>query len=62
MKFFVNVAIDGRAEVEVEAENFQEARDKARDAVWDIDAGDINIIGCDPVYAEDENGNQEDAL
>ena len=60
MKYIVSMAIDGRVDVEVEADSFQDARDKARKEVWDVDCGEINIIGCDAVNAEDENGKFED--
>lgn len=60
MKYFVSMAIDGRVDVEVEADSFQEARDKARQKVWDVDSGEIDIIGCDPVNAQAENGEFED--
>jgi hypothetical protein len=56
MKYIVSVAINGRVDVEVEANSFQEAKDKARIEVYEIDSGEIDIIGCDAVNAEDENG------
>lgn len=56
MKYIVSVAIDGRIDVEVEADSFEQAEYKAI-----LEAGDTNwnmmeLVSCRSVNAEDENG------
>lgn len=57
MKYFVSMAIDGRVDVEVEANSFKEAKDKVYIGMCGIDTGDIDIIGYHPVNAQAENGD-----
>jgi hypothetical protein len=54
MKYNVSLAIDGRIDVQVEADNFEEARSKA--SLDGVDLNDMDIINCSAVNAEDENG------
>lgn len=56
MKYTVSVAIDGRIDVEVEANNFEEAKELAKYAIEDCDLDTMEFVGCKPVNAEDENG------
>lgn len=59
MKYVVHMAVDGRIDLEVEAENPEAAYDEARFAFWDADLTDLNnleIIDAKPVHCEDETG------
>jgi len=56
MKYNVSVAIDGRIDVEVEARNFEEAREKARYKVGDCNWNMMELVNVNPVNAEDEKG------
>lgn len=56
MKYIVSIAVDGRIDVEVEADSFEDAKTKACDAVCDLDFGKLECIGWNAVNAEDENG------
>lgn len=60
MKYIVSVAIDGRIDVEVEADSFEEARKEAEWAVGNCDWNTMECISCDAVNAEDENGTFKD--
>lgn len=57
MKYTVSIAIDGRVDVEVEANNFEEAKTKACAEIPDIDFGKLECVSWAAVNAEDENGN-----
>ena len=56
MKYTVSIAVDGRVDVEVEAESFDEAKSKACVAVCDLDFGNLECIDWNAVNAEDETG------
>ena len=56
MKYFVTLAVDGRIEVEVDAENFNDAKEKAYSKVRDIDLGSLRDTDWTAVNAENENG------
>lgn len=56
MKYIVSVAIDARIDVTVEANNFDEAREKAQFEAMDENFNNMEYIGLTPVNAEDENG------
>ena len=60
MKYFVSVAIDGRIDVEVDANSFEEAKSKAILQAGDIDWNRMELVSCNPVNAEDENGKFKD--
>lgn len=56
MKYFVSVAIDGRIDVEVEADSLEDAKHKATLEVGNTDWNRMELVSCNPVNAEDENG------
>ena len=56
MKYTVSVAIDGRIDVEVEANSFEEARQLAVYEVGNTDWNKMEFVNCAAVNAEDENG------
>ena len=56
MKYIVSVAIDGRIDVEVEANSFEEAEHEAVLQAGDSDWNQMELVNCTPVNAEDENG------
>ena len=56
MKYIVSVAVNGRVDVEVDAENFEEAKEKACQEVCDIDFNRLEFIEWEAVNAENENG------
>lgn len=60
MKYIVSIAIDGRIDVEVNANSFQEAKYKACAEVCELDLGRLECIDWHAVNAEDENGHFED--
>ena len=55
MKYTVSIAVDGRVDVEIEANSFEEAKEKA--TYCDFDLEKLECVGRTPVNAEDENGN-----
>lgn len=57
MKYTVSIAIDGRIDVQVEADSFEEAELVALGEVCYCDISTMEFINTDAVYAEDENGN-----
>lgn len=60
MKYTVSMAVDGRVDVEVEAENPDEAREKAIEKFQtsDIDFNkDMEIVDTNPVNCSDEDYN-----
>lgn len=60
MKYVVGIAVDGRIYIEVEANDFADAREKANDIFMDLDLGQLECIEWHNVNAEDENGNMID--
>lgn len=60
MKYFVSFAVDGRAHVTVDANNPEEAKEKASQELCDIDFGELECIDWNAVNAEDEHGNLTD--
>ena len=60
MKYYVGIAVDGRVYVEVEAENFEEARDKANDVMCEVNLGQLECINWNVINAEDEKGKFKD--
>jgi hypothetical protein len=64
MKYYVSMKVDGRMTVEVDADNAQEAFDKAI-AEWETGDFDFNknmeIVDSYPVNCEDEDGNLTDS-
>ena len=57
MKYYVTMAIDGRFTCEVDANSFEEAREKAREEYYDADLGVLESIDATVINAEDEKGN-----
>lgn len=57
MQYTVSIAVNGRTDVIVEAENFEEAKKKACEEVCDIDFGALECIEWQAINAEDEKGN-----
>ena len=56
MKYVVGIAVDGRVYIEVEANNFNEATEKAIDIFEEMDFGQLENIEAEVINAEDENG------
>lgn len=56
-KYIVSMAVDGRIDVEVEAENTKEAFRAAEVAFMDADMKDLDVIDSKPVNVSDEDGN-----
>lgn len=56
MKYIVSIAIDGRIDVEVDADNFAEAKSKAQFEVGNCDWNMMELVSCNAVNAEDEAG------
>lgn len=57
-KYTVSLALDCRVDVEVEADSFDEAFEKAKSRTYDWNK--VEVVGDKPVNATDENGNMED--
>ena len=55
MKYIVSIAVDGRIDVEVEADSFEDAKAKACAEVCDLNFGNLECIEWNAVNAEDEN-------
>lgn len=60
MKYYVGIAVDGRVYIEVEANDLNEAREKANDIMMDTDLGQLECIDWNVINAEDEKGNLHD--
>ena len=56
MKYIVSVAIDGRIDVEVEADSFEKAEYLAILELGNANWSTMELVGCKSVNAEDENG------
>lgn len=57
MKYYVKYSLRARYIAEVEADNLEEAMEKAEMKCWDADFGDAEDIEGDAIIVEDENGN-----
>lgn len=57
MKFTVSIAVDGRIDIEVDANNKDEAREKALDAFGNADLSKMVIVGTSAVNCSDDDGN-----
>lgn len=57
-KYTVTLKLDCRVDVEVEADSFDEAFEKAKSKTYDWNK--VEVVGFDPVNATDANGNMED--
>lgn len=59
-KYTISVKLEYRAYVDVEATSFDEAFEKARDAVNDISFDDYEFVEEEPVHAERDDGKEAD--
>lgn len=57
-KYTVSLKLGCRVDVEVEADSFAEAFEKAKSKTYDWNK--IEVVGDIPVYATDANENMED--
>ena len=57
MKYYVTYKIEARYVAEVDADDVDEARDKAIDKYMNTDFGEACDIEAEPIIVEDENGN-----
>jgi len=57
MKYIVSIAVDGCINIEVDADNTDEARDKALDAFATADLSKMMIVGRNAIDCQDEDGN-----
>lgn len=57
VKYYVRFKIDARYTVEIEADNLEEAREKANDEYIDADFGEAEDINGEAISVEDEDGN-----
>ena len=57
MKHYVSFTVEARYIAEVEADNLEEARNKASEKFSDADFGVAKDIDGEDVIVEDENGN-----
>ncbi len=60
MEYNVSIAIDGRINIKVNADNPNEAKENALQAFGSANIGDVECIGFHAVNAEDSNGNLTD--
>lgn len=56
-RYIVSMAVDGRIDVEVDAESVTEAFEAAKDAFMDADLKDMEVVDSHPVNCSDEEGN-----
>lgn len=57
MKYYVTHRVEARYIVGVEADNIEEAKEKASSEFSDADFGVAEDIDGEPIIIEDENGN-----
>ncbi len=57
MKYTVSISVDGRIDIEVDADSTEEARAKALEAFSTTDLSKMEIVGRDAVNCSDEEGN-----
>ena len=56
MKYTVSMAVDGRIDIEVEADTPDEAFEKAEEAFSTADLTKMEIVGRNPVNCSNEDG------
>ena len=56
MKYYVTLAVDTRINIEVEANNLEDAEVKAQEEFMEVDIGDLDYADSFVVSVEDENG------
>lgn len=61
-KYTISMKVEGRVDVEVDAENTDEAFEKAKEAFMDVEIGKDNFdfVDAEPVNCTDENGHLTD--
>ena len=59
-KYTVSIAVDGRADVHVIANSFEDAKVKACEEIYDVDFGALECIDWHAVNAEREDGKFTD--
>lgn len=57
MKYTVSIAVDGRIDIDVDANDKDEAREKALEAFATADLSKMEIVGRDAVNCSDADGN-----
>lgn len=57
MKYYITYKIDARYIAKVEANNLEEAKEKAEDKYMSADFGSATDIDGEQIIVEDENGN-----
>lgn len=60
MKYRVSMAVNGRIDVDVDADNFEEAKEKAKIEATFVDMSNMEVVGMTAVNAEDEYGEERD--
>jgi len=60
MKYTVSIAVDGRLDIEVEADSFSDAKAKALVKFGYVDLEKMDVVNYDAVNAESETGEFED--
>lgn len=56
-KYIVSMAVDGRIDVEVDAESVAEAFKVAEDAFMEADLKNMEVVDSRPVNCSDEDGH-----
>ena len=56
MKYIVHMFVDGRIDLEVEAENPDAAYGEALAAFDDADLSKMEVVDAEPIHCEDETG------
>lgn len=56
MTYCFSYKIDARCDIEIEADSLEEAKEKALDAICDVDFGEATDIDTELVSIEDNNG------
>lgn len=57
MKYYVTYKIEARYVAAVEADNLEDALKKAHYEYLDADFGKVEVVDCETVVVEDENGD-----
>lgn len=60
MRYAVSLAIDGRIDIVVDADDPETAKNKALDKFISIDIGEVECVNVYAVNATDENGDITD--
>ena len=60
MKCFVTFKVEGRINVEVDANTVDEILEKAYEAFSEADLSEMEYVDSDPISYEDEDGNRHD--